>query len=286
MSSAGLTVAPLPFDRYGEGIGDAASVLRNNAHAAGMAALVPTCPDWTVFDLVTHQGVVHRWATAVLRSGERDARAAFALTDETGWTRAARAAADVLDWFDDGMVDLLNALVATPEDAERFFFLADAPPARLAWARRQCHETTVHAVDAMAARLRRPPTAAETWIRPSLAADGIDELLTGFVPRRSGRLRAERPVRVVVRAVDTGHAWQLDVGGDPVAVTRLGDGTDGMADATMPDVRVPDVRVTGDAVGLYLGLWNRGAEYTVEASEGFGGWFERTWPDATAVRWS
>ena len=41
------------------------------ADRAGLRAPVPTCPDWTVRDLVAHQGMVHRWAAALLR-GEAD----------------------------------------------------------------------------------------------------------------------------------------------------------------------------------------------------------------------
>ena len=34
-----------------------------------------------------------------------------------------------------------------PVDLEAFVFLNDAPAPRQFWARRQCHETTIHAVD-------------------------------------------------------------------------------------------------------------------------------------------
>jgi hypothetical protein len=42
------------------------------ARSAGPDAPVPTCPGWTVRDLLAHQGMVHRWASgqrldAVLR---------------------------------------------------------------------------------------------------------------------------------------------------------------------------------------------------------------------------
>jgi hypothetical protein len=34
------------------------------------ATPVPTCPEWTMLDLAAHQGMVHRWAAALVR-GER-----------------------------------------------------------------------------------------------------------------------------------------------------------------------------------------------------------------------
>ena len=42
------------------------------SHAAGPDAPVPTCPGWTVRDLLAHQGMVHRWATAVVRADPAD----------------------------------------------------------------------------------------------------------------------------------------------------------------------------------------------------------------------
>ena len=246
----------LDFAEHGEGIGDAASVLRNNALAAGLGAPVPTCPGWTVLDLVAHQGMVHRWATEVVRGVPREQWRPDEQVQDEG-----RAAANVLDWFDEGLVDLLNALARAPEDLEVFFFLKDAPRSREAWARRQCHETSIHAVDAMAARLGRMPVARETWVRPALAADGVDELLRGFVPRRTGKLRSERPLTVHVRPSDVEQSWTMRIGPDPV-VTGLGRedvGEDG----------IPDVTLDGTAAQLYLGLWNRGDEITGAGSASF-----------------
>ncbi len=267
-----LTVA-----EHAEGLGDAVAVIRANAVAAGLDAAVPTCPGWSVRDLVTHLGVVHRWADAVLTG--RVSPPATGI-DEPAVEAEARAAADVLDWLDDGLVDLVNTLAHSPDDLEAFFFLSDAPPARLAWARRQCHEATVHAVDAMSARLRRPPTAAETWIRPRLAADGIDELLTGFLPRRSSTVRSEQPIRVAVLPTDVEQAWLLDIGPGPVVTTRTGTRT-GTDTATGTETAA-DVTLRGSAVQLYLALWNRGEEIEVDGSDQWlAGWREQM-----RVRWS
>ncbi len=246
----------LDFTGHGEGIGDAASVLRNNALAAGLAAPVPTCPGWTVLDLVAHQGMVHRWATEVVRGVPRGQWRPDGQVEDEG-----RRAANVLDWFDEGLVELLNALARAPEDLAVFFFLKDAPRSREAWARRQCHETSIHAVDAMSARLGRMPVARETWIRPALAADGIDELLRGFVPRRSGTLRSERELTVLVRPSDVEQSWTMRIGPDPVVTER---GLDGLGVNG-----IPDVTLEGTATALYLGLWNRGDEITGTGSEDF-----------------
>jgi uncharacterized protein (TIGR03083 family) len=249
-------VAPalLDFEAHGDGIGAAWTVLSDHALRAGPDAAVANCPDWRMRDLLAHQGTVHRWATAILR-GQR--------VDTEELEREGLAAADQRAWLDAGAKDLLQALVDAPDDLDGSFFLADPPPPKFAWARRQCHETTIHAVDAMSASLGRPPRANETWVRPELAADGVDELLTGFVPRPRQRLRSVEPLTVVVETTDTGHAWTMQVGPDPVVTTR-------------ERAPAPDALLAGPAVQVYLGLWNRGDEWEVSDPSFLARWREQT----------
>jgi uncharacterized protein (TIGR03083 family) len=235
----------LTFEEHGAGLGDAWTVLRDNAARAGLDAAVPTCPGWTVRELVAHQGMVHRWAAGCVRGG-RDDDACDGIEQE------GLASPDLLAWLDEGAKDLLAALAFAPEDADIWFFLPDSPGPRLGWARRQCHETTIHAVDAMAAARGSAPPARETWIHAGLAADGVDELLMGFVPRRRTGLQLPTPRTVVVRTTDTGQAWTLRVGDGPTT-SRVGE----------PDAADRDaVEVSGTAAQVYLALWNRGDEAT------------------------
>ncbi len=248
----GLMPTSLSVDEHGDGIGDAWTVLRENARLAGLEAPVPTCPGWTTKDLVLHQGLVHRWAERVVRGVPmRDAGTIELPVGDEVLEREGFSDSDPFDWLDVGAVALLQALAFAPDDLDVPFFLRDAPPARFAWARRQCHETTIHAVDAMAARLGRPPGADEVWFGASLATDGIDELLTGFVPRRHQRLRAPTPWRVGLRATDSDRSWLLDISEEPVVTTAFAPGTE------LPDDL--DSVLAGPAVPLYLALWNRGS---------------------------
>ena len=89
-------------------------------------------------------------------------------------------------------------------------FLNDAPGPRAFWARRQCHETTIHSVDALAAALGRYPTSADTAIDPAVAVDGIDELLAGFMTRNKSRLRSESPMVVGVVAEESPTGWLVE----------------------------------------------------------------------------
>jgi uncharacterized protein (TIGR03083 family) len=252
-----------PLDELGDALGAAATVLRANAAAAGLDAAVPTCHGWTVRDLVAHQGMVHRWAASHLR-GAPDA-------NPEALRSAGLAAPDLLGWFDEGATALLQAVVDAPDDLEALVFLTDAPPPRAFWTRRQCHETTIHAVDAIAARLRRPPRADETWIRGSIALDGIDELLTGFVPRPKLGLRHDA-LRLLVAPTSTTRAWLVDVAVDrEPSVTRL---------SLEPGDPVPphDAVVTGEPVEVLLRLWSRGGEPRDA--------HERWWTDTVSVTWS
>jgi uncharacterized protein (TIGR03083 family) len=260
--------ASLTFDAYGNGLGDAWAVLRDNAARAGLDATVPSCPGWRVRDLVAHQGMVHRWATAAVRAEGT----AWEDLDTEALVAEGLASRDPLGWLDDGARDLLAALALAPERPDIPFFLEDAAPGKAAWARRQCHETTVHAVDAMSAALGRLPQAAEIWVRRDLAEDGVDELLRGFVPRRRGRLRSDEAYSVVVRSSDTTGAWTMRVSAAPVVTTV---GADRPAE---PTGRV--VEVTGTALSLYLALWNRGDE--VEVSDPA---FLDAWRRSVAVAW-
>ena len=238
-----------------EGLRTAAMAFVRYADRSGLPAPVPTCPGWTVRDLVAHQGRVHRWAAAELRGTSIDGAEV---------ERAGRASADPLEWLRDGVVDLARAVLEpTPPGVRPLVFLADADPAapRGFWARRQCHETTIHAVDALAAALGRFPRSSETWIDPAVALDGIDELLTGLLPRPRSRLRCEEGMRIAVRA-DDGPGWLVEVSGGPPVTTRLAPG------AALPSY---DVLLGGSPVELYLTLWNRGDEHASVGGE-WGPW--------------
>jgi uncharacterized protein (TIGR03083 family) len=251
----------LSLDDHLGALARSGAALRQAAAAAGLAAKVPTCPAWDVAELVLHQGMVHRWAAANLR-GDRDHDTAAAHAE-------GKAAASLLDWYSQGLADLLDTLRATPEDAEAMVFLRDAPPPRRFWARRQAHETTIHSVDAISAVCRRWPTASDVEIDPVLAADGIDELLTGFITRGAGRLHAAEPYRLLVRTDDTGHAWTLAIGDGPIVTTPGG-------------TEQPEASFSGTAVQLYLSLWNRADEIT---SNGRSDLLDQ-WRKQIRIRWS
>jgi uncharacterized protein (TIGR03083 family) len=208
------------------------------AEKAGPDAAVPTCPEWTVRELVRHVGYVHRWAATYVRA----ARVQI-LDDEEEEAAVGPLPADdagLLPWFRAGHGALVATLRAAPADLECWHFLR-APSPLTFWARRQAHETTIHRADAESA------VGAPRGVSAAFAVDGIDELLLGFYARPSRRLRAERPCSLLVEASDVpGAAWVVRIGPEGARLER----------SAGPPAAV-DCVLRGPASELYLTLWNR-----------------------------
>lgn len=208
-------------------------LLAEAAEAAGLDAPVPTCPQWTVTDLLHHLSGVHRWATSYLVADKPEPPAA---EDDEIFSAVPRDDS-VLEYFRAGHAALVEAARACPPYRNSWTFLP-APSALAFWSRRQAHETAVHRFDAEAAA--NYPSECE----PGFAADGIDELLVCFYGRPGGRLTSDTPVALAVVATDVADAaWTLRIGPE-------GRTTSLMAESA-------DCTVAGPAADLYRLLWNR-----------------------------
>ncbi len=241
-----MPATPAPGD-FLAAIDTATQRIQTAVRAIGTSAAVPPCPDWTVAELVAHMGMVHRWARAQIIGGDAPyASEADVLADI--------AAADLDTWLGDGSIALVEALRSAPADVDAWVFMETGLTPLQFWTRRQVHETTVHAVDAIAAQLGSMPSVVEATdgleISTDFALDGLDELLVRFSPRGRSKLFAGVPLTIVVDPTDADHAWTLSVTEEELAVAA---GDSGSADS----------RWTGTAAQLYLGLWNRGDEIAV-----------------------
>lgn len=226
-------------DEHLSHLDDAGRRLGAAAEAAGLDAQVPSCPDWVVRDLVRHQGGVHRWATGYV-AGRRTEFWDVDLPDVVGsWPTDA----DLLDWFAAGHASLVKALSSADPDLVCWTFLA-APSPLAMWARRQAHETTVHRVDAELAAGWQPAK-----VPAALAADGVDELLTCFITRRGGALRADPGTALAVRCTDDSGEWLVSIGPDRVTTSTGDDAKAATATA--------NCQISGSANDLYLALWHR-----------------------------
>ncbi len=229
--------------------------------AADAGAPVPTCPEWAVRDLARHLGGVHRWATAIVSVPHTEF---FAVDFEEMVGAWPDDGAPLVAWFRQGHRALVDALSSAPSDLQCWSFLP-APSPLAMWARRQALETAVHRVDAeLAAGL--PVSAVDA----ASAADGVDELLVCFVPRRRS-LRSASAVSLGVSSTDVDGHWVVEVGPDTVTAAPAAVGS---ADCTL----------RGSASDLFLALWNRaGLEgLDLEGDVGVMDLFR----DEAQVRWS
>lgn len=134
------------------------------ALAAGRQGLgdpVPSCPAWTVTDLLGHLGRVHRWVEEMVRTRAAE-RAAFP---------PPPSPEELPGWYDEGLARLLVTLDHVDPDELVWNWMASAPaPARF-WPRRMAHETAVHRWDA------ENSFAGARPIDGALALDGVEEYL-------------------------------------------------------------------------------------------------------------
>jgi uncharacterized protein (TIGR03083 family) len=240
---------------------------RMTAAARALSAddAVPTCPEWVARDLFRHLGGVHRWATGFVAEARAEPPSVGLEELVGGWPGDEVLA----DWFEAGYLGLVSALASAPADLQCWTFMP-APSPLAFWSRRQAHETAIHRVDTELAAGR---TAAHlSPFTLAFAADGIDELVAGFWPRRSATARADPPAAVTLHCTDEDRAWVVTMGPDGVH-TAAGAGT-GEAACT----------VRGPAVDLYLALWNRGRNGSLEI-EGDRAVLDR-FGEAMQVRWA
>ena len=145
---------------------------------------VPTCPGWTVRKVARHIGTAHRWATAMVRSANREGNPRSL---DLGFPASYDGYAD---WIRGGAADLASAMREAGPDKPVWSW-GPEQTARF-WARRMLHETAVHRGD-MELALGRTPE-----YDPAVAVDGIDEFLTvlpsaaAFAPRDQGSDRGRR----------------------------------------------------------------------------------------------
>jgi uncharacterized protein (TIGR03083 family) len=254
-------------------------LLADAAQVAGLTASVPACPGWQVRDLVRHQAYVHSWATRHVA----EQAAEITGTDEADILSGGPPDADLIASYREGVAALVRTLRAADPDVACATFLP-APSPLAFWARRQAHETAIHRYDAQAAGSATGGTADPlTAFAPAFAADGIDELITGFAARRK---RAGPGLSLLVRATDTGDAWHYEWPADgQVRARRIspGSGADGTGDGGLP---AADCELAGPASGGYLFLWNRctAAEARIEITGDPA--ILGTWNSGIRVQWS
>lgn len=205
---------------------------------------VPSCPGWSVSDLVIHVGSVHRGTAEIVRSGPPDStdRAYLGLPADTrGWPQPDQAPnhtpipPSLIRWFTTGAADL--ATVFDEHDPTATAWTWSREQTVGFWLRTQTIELSLHRWDAQAA------IGTPTALDPDLAADAVLQTFEVMAPARR-QWRSAPPgkgERFSFRRTDGPDHWTITTTGDTLTI---GDGP-------------ADVELAGTASDLALFLWHR-----------------------------
>lgn len=224
------------LDREGRRLADVAA-------SGEWDAAVPSCPGWTMRDVVTHAGGVHRWAADIVGRALPGPDPALSASVGTG-----PADGELVEWYRAGHAALVTTLRDADPDVACWSFLP-APSPLAFWARRQANEAAMHRVDVELAA-RHSPSSVE----PDAAWDGVDELVSAFATR-GHRVTADPPRTISVRP-DTAPGWLVTIGPSGVTTTALRDGEAG------------DCTVLGRSHDLFLWAWHRPSSARISGDVG------------------
>ncbi|MFB9908059.1 maleylpyruvate isomerase family mycothiol-dependent enzyme [Allokutzneria oryzae] len=215
---------------------------------AETAPVVPSCPQWTLTDLVLHLGFVHRLVSWIFEEGLQQAPdlsdIRFLRRHEgswEGWPRLENAPNHgpvpdgLADWFGEGATALLHAFEECEQDSPVWTWTADRTTGF--WLRMQVTEAAVHRWDAENAVGTARPMA------PELAARAIVHHFEVLAPA----WRAQFPSvagggeRFRFRPTDHDTGWTVEFDGDEIRLTE-GPG---------------DIELGGSLSELMLFLWGR-----------------------------
>jgi uncharacterized protein (TIGR03083 family) len=201
---------------------------------------IPTCPEWTLRQLVTHVGRAHRWAAEITRRRSDT----FIPFREVPDGRLPEDRAEQCAWLREGAARIVD-VVREAGSAVVWSFTGPVPAGF--WLRRMTHETLVHHADARLAAGAEP----EPVIAPEAAADAIDEWLT-LLAGGLGDVHG-RPQVLAAGACLHIHATDDGLGGNGEWLVR----GDAGGLAVEPGHGKGDAALTGPAVGLLLVLMRR-----------------------------
>ena len=213
-----------------------AVALRRDGAALGEAArtdldaAVPSCPGWTMRDLVVHTANVYKHKYEIVKD---------LITEPHDKTPETHPEDDqkLVEWFEGWLAKLAATLAESDPEAHAWNW-SDGEQVVSFWHRRMAQETVVHRWDAQNALGDSAP------VEPELAADGVDEILYAFMegdrsvgPERSVHIHCTDP------GLETGGEWLVSM-------------TEGKALVTREHAK-GDCALRGSSSDLLLALWGR-----------------------------
>lgn len=197
---------------------------------------VPSCPGWTMNQLLKHVGRGHRWSAQIIAERRREPL-------DPREVRDGKPPGDLdgaVDWLNTGAQAVIDAVDRVGADA-RVWTFTGAKPAGW-WIRRRVHEATVHRADAVLA------VGGQYELPAELAADGISEWVELAV---TGADRHHPPLR----RSQTLHLHATDEGLGPTGEWTITHDEDGVQ--WSHNHAKGDAAVRGSAVNLLLALTRR-----------------------------
>jgi uncharacterized protein (TIGR03083 family) len=192
------------------------------------ATPVPSCPGWSVTDLVAHVGSYHRWAADLIMDASPQPRAPYTLRPDPRIPLA--------EWYRSSLELLLEAVDSTDPDTPMWTVTTDRRAG--AWCRRQAHDLTIHRWDAQNARGHAQP------IHPERATDFIDELFEVALPYILPFLGRPVPARsLALRSADGTYYRRIDAAAGQPRLSR--------------DQAPAEATLTGTPSDLLRTLWRR-----------------------------
>lgn len=170
---------------------DQTRVFGDLIRSADPATPVPTCPGWTLKQLLRHVGRGNRWAAQIIadhRASELDTR----------MVRDGKPPDDpdaAIDWLNEGAQLIIDA-VEVVGPVRVWTFIGPRPAGW--WIRRRLHEATVHRADAAHA------VGSGFELAPELAADAVSEWIELMANMSTDPPPLERGQTMHLHATDDG----------------------------------------------------------------------------------
>jgi uncharacterized protein (TIGR03083 family) len=214
--------------------------------AASLDVRVPTCPEWTLLELVQHLGDGRRRWAAIVAAGPGAVPPAKSAPE--GAPTAPREREALLAWSAEATQELLDALREAGPDRGcwTWWGTSQSPQNCGAVARHQLQEIAVHTYDAQLALGAPQPLPDE------VALDGVEEFLFTCCATTSAW---PHEAAVVDYHATEGRSWRLRLSADGARTARI-PAPDAMP-ATAADEDAADASARGTAGELVLALYGR-----------------------------
>lgn len=205
---------------------------------------VPSCPGWSILDLVQHVAYVYDRHLSHISRGVTSDPGLPPIGDGVPENYKVEPA-EALALFDERAQRMMQTLDALDPDMPAWNWAPQSKKVAF-WHRRMALETAIHRWDAQMALARAEP------IEEKLASDGVSEVLDTWLPAGGPRRKgpSDRFGVVHLAAADAQDEWFLRLRGPGVALLD----TDTLLDNDDPNARAYAV---GPASDILLALYGR-----------------------------